>query len=161
MSGYDTGRLYSAQVLSGNDASRAPDAPAQTEASLFDFVQRFRLGADYVYRDRLRANLLAKQYVLEVMLEHVQLWNVGLAQLMRTEPGEILPLVSAVRGVVMPGRARLPGMGGLGCMAERGVLRAVWLRARRQCRPSCAQSCLPSWPPGELAVWLAALLRLA
>jgi DNA replication licensing factor MCM5 len=109
MSGYDTGRLYSAQVLSGNDASRAPDAPAQTEASLFDFVQRFRLGADYVYRDRLRANLLAKQYVLEVMLEHVQLWNVGLAQLMRTEPGEILPLVSAVRGVVRPGGARVAG----------------------------------------------------
>ncbi|PWN39047.1 putative CDC46-cell division control protein [Ceraceosorus guamensis] len=108
MSGFDSGRLFSAQVLAGSEASRAPDAPAQTEQSLYEFVQRFRTGNnDYIYRDRLRANLLAKQNVLEVTLEHVQLWNATLAQAMRQTPNEILPLFEsavkrAARGILHP-----------------------------------------------------------
>lgn len=94
MSGFDSGRVYSAQVLAGSEASRAPDAPAQTEQNLFEFVQRFRQGNDYLYRDRLRANLLAKLNVLEVAVEHVALWNPTLAQSLTETPGEILPLVS-------------------------------------------------------------------
>lgn len=94
MSGFDTGRLYSAQVLAGSASSRAPDAPAQTEANLFDFVQRFRHGNDYIYRDRLRANLLAKQNVLDVAVEHIALWNQQLAQQLNDRPGDVLPLVS-------------------------------------------------------------------
>lgn len=94
MSGFDSGRVYSAQVLAGSEASRAPEAPAQTEQNLFEFVQRFRQGNDYLYRDRLRANLLAKLNVLEVAVEHVALWNPTLAQSLTETPGEILPLVS-------------------------------------------------------------------
>ena len=77
-------------------SSRAPEAPAQTEQNLFDFVQRFRQDNDYIYRDRLRANLLAKQNVLEVAIEHVALWNQNLAQTLVEQPGDILPLVSAI-----------------------------------------------------------------
>ncbi|CAO1628057.1 unnamed protein product [Sympodiomycopsis kandeliae] len=95
MSGFDAGRVYSAQVLAGSASSRAPQAPAETENSLFNFVQRFRQGNDYVYRDRLRANLLAKQNVLEVRLEHVGLWDQTLAQTLSESPGEILPLFEA------------------------------------------------------------------
>ncbi|PWN20495.1 MCM-domain-containing protein [Microstroma glucosiphilum] len=107
MSGFDTGRVYSAQVLAGSEASRAPDAPAQTEQNLFDFVQRFRQGNDYLYRDRLRANLLAKLNVLEVAVEHVALWNPTLAQSLTETPGEILPLFEkavkrAARAILYP-----------------------------------------------------------
>lgn len=97
MSGFDTGRVYSAQVLPGSESSRAPEAPAQTETNLFDFVQRFRQGNDYIYRDRLRANLLAKQNVLEVAIDHVALWNQNIAQTLVETPGDILPLVSRRR----------------------------------------------------------------
>lgn len=100
MSGFDTGRVYSAQVLAGNAASNAPDAPAQTEQALFEFIQAFRTGNDYLYRDRLRANLMAKQFVLDVQLEHVQLWSPTLAQSLRESPGDVLPLVS--EGYVQP-----------------------------------------------------------
>lgn len=94
MSGFDVGRVYSAQVLAGSEESRAPDAPAQTEEALLQFIQRFRTGNDYIYRDRLRANLLAKQNVLDVQLEHLQLWSAYLAQQFREHPGEMLPLVN-------------------------------------------------------------------
>lgn len=93
MSAFDKGRVFSAQVLAGSEESRAPDAPAQTEQSLFDFLQRFRLGNDYIYRDRLRANLLAKQYVIDIQLEHLQLWSNALAQAFRESPADMLPLV--------------------------------------------------------------------
>lgn len=107
MSGFDAGRIYSAQVLAGSASSRAPNAPAETENSLFNFVQRFRQGNDYVYRDRLRANLLAKQNVLEVRLEHVGLWDQTLAQSLNETPGEILPLFEsavkrAARAILYP-----------------------------------------------------------
>lgn len=45
------------------------------------------------YRDRLRANLLSKQHVLEVDLEHLIAYNEELANRVRETPAEVLPLV--------------------------------------------------------------------
>ncbi|KAI3627788.1 MCM5 [Malassezia furfur] len=72
MSGFDLGRVFSTQVSAGSEVAQAPDAPVQNETALFEFVQHFRLGNEYIYRDRLRSNLLVKQYVLEVLLEHFE-----------------------------------------------------------------------------------------
>ncbi len=97
MSGFDLGRQYNTRVLPGSNATETASGQetlAQTEKNLYDFIQRFRLGNDFIYRDRLRANLLAKQYVVEVQLEHVQLWSANLAQELRERPEKILPLVS-------------------------------------------------------------------
>lgn len=47
-----------------------------------------------LHSDRLRANLLAKQYVLEVDLDHLIAFNEELANRIRETPGEIVPLVS-------------------------------------------------------------------
>lgn len=118
MSGFDIGRTYNTSVLPGlrptgagsskdvnGGASAGDDGPlggvvasagtlSQIENSLHDFLQRFRQGEEYLYRDRLRANLVAKQHMLEIQLEHVQLWNHALAQALREKPSEILPLVS-------------------------------------------------------------------
>ena len=71
MSGFDAGRVYSTQAVAVSSTAQAPDAPVQNETALFEFVQNFRLGAEYIYRDRLRSNLLVKQYVLDVQLEHI------------------------------------------------------------------------------------------
>ena len=80
MSGFDAGRVYSTQAISQPFERQPPNAPAQNETALFEFIQNFRLGAEYIYRDRLRSNLLVKQYVLDVQLEHVQMWSPALAQ---------------------------------------------------------------------------------
>ena len=56
-------------------------------------------------RDRLRSNLLAKQYVLEVDLDHLIAYNEELANRMRETPADIMPLVghpSACVGSVGP-----------------------------------------------------------
>lgn len=100
MSGFDLGRVFSTQVSAGSEVAQAPDAPVQNETALFEFVQHFRLGNEYIYRDRLRSNLLVKQYVLEVLLEHVQMWSPTLAQALRETPAEILPLVCDVANAV-------------------------------------------------------------
>ena len=93
MSGFDTGRVYSTQALAGSQSARSQDAPVQNENSLFEFVQNFRLGSEYIYRDRLRSNLLVKEPTVDVQLEHVQMWSPSLAQALRETPAEILPLV--------------------------------------------------------------------
>ena len=95
MSGFDVGRVYSTHVLPGSDVAQAPDAPVQNEAALFEFVMHFRLGSEYLYRDRLRTNLLVRHYALDVQLEHVQLWSPTLAQALRETPIEILTLFEA------------------------------------------------------------------
>lgn len=95
MSGFDTGRVYSTHVLPGSQAAEAPDAPVKNEAALYEFVMHFRMGSEYIYRDRLRTNLLVKQYVLSVQLEHVQLWSPTLAQALRETPIDILALFEA------------------------------------------------------------------
>lgn len=93
MSGFDAGRVFSTQAVSQPHERQPPNAPVQNETALFEFIQHFRLGAEYLYRDRLRSNLLVKQYVLEVQLEHVQMWSPALAQALRETPAEILTLV--------------------------------------------------------------------
>ena len=95
MSGFDAGRVYSTQAVAVSSTAQAPDAPVQNETALFEFVQNFRLGAEYIYRDRLRSNLLVKQYVLDVQLEHIQMWSPHLAQALRETPAEILSLFEA------------------------------------------------------------------
>ena len=47
----------------------------------------------YANRDTLRANLLLRQYLLEIDLQHVGLFNEELAFAIQEQPGEIMPLV--------------------------------------------------------------------
>ena len=47
-----------------------------------------------IHSDRLRSNLLAKQYAIEIDLEHLIAFNEELANRVRETPAEVLPLVS-------------------------------------------------------------------
>lgn len=47
-----------------------------------------------MYRDRLRANCLRKEWTLEVEMTHLIGWREDLASRCRSEPGEVVPLVS-------------------------------------------------------------------
>lgn len=110
MSGFDMNRVYSVSVHDRPAPSQ--EAPSETTKLLTDFLLQFRVGGEFIYRyltclyssieslaykiirsDKLRANLLLKQYHLEVDLRHVALYNEDLAHSVQHRPGDVLPLV--------------------------------------------------------------------
>ncbi|KAJ7071508.1 MCM-domain-containing protein [Mycena amicta] len=106
MSGFDLDRSF---TVNAHDPPSAisPDSPSETEKLLLDFLLQFRLGGEFVYRDKLRANLLMKQLVLEVDLRHVGLYNDELVHAIQNAPAETLPLfenaaTKAARSILFP-----------------------------------------------------------
>ncbi|KAF8482146.1 MCM-domain-containing protein [Russula ochroleuca] len=91
MSGFDADRVYSVSVHQ-NAPSFSTESPSETEKLLLDFLLQYRLGGEFTYRDKLRANLLLKHYQLQVDLRHVSLYNDELAHLIQNKPADILPL---------------------------------------------------------------------
>ena len=49
MSGFDANRVYSVSVHDV-PAATSPDSPSETEKLLFEFIQQFRVGSEFVYR---------------------------------------------------------------------------------------------------------------
>lgn len=96
-SGFDQNRVYSVQVLAGD---QQPDSPAEIERLFFDFLSGFRLGGEFVYRDRLRSSLLLHHHSLDVDLRDLVVWNEELAQKVQETPGDTIPLVSGYVQVV-------------------------------------------------------------
>ncbi|KAF8202944.1 MCM-domain-containing protein [Pholiota molesta] len=91
MSGFDVNRVYSVSVHDLPPAA-APDSPSETEKLLIDFILSFRVGGEFIYRDKLRGNILLKQLLLEVDLRHVSLFNDELAHAIQDRPADVLPL---------------------------------------------------------------------
>ena len=70
---------------------------ANSSTGRFDFpLDVWQLFNHTSRRDQLRANLLLKQYQLEVDLRHVGLYNDELAHAIQDRPADILPLVSTI-----------------------------------------------------------------
>lgn len=102
MSYYDKSRVYSVPVLpaasatsqrSGFSNSNVNLTNTATIAQLSAFLSNFRISESFIYRDRLRANLLRKEWTLEVEMADLIGWDEALASRCRSEPGEIIPLV--------------------------------------------------------------------
>ncbi|RXW17983.1 hypothetical protein EST38_g7870 [Candolleomyces aberdarensis] len=91
MSGFEANQVYTVPVHD-QAAPTGPELPSETEQLLFDFLQGFRIGEDFIYRDKLRANILIKLYLLEVDLRHVSLYHDDLAHAIQDRPADILPL---------------------------------------------------------------------
>ncbi|KAK4050316.1 minichromosome maintenance protein 5 [Microbotryomycetes sp. JL221] len=99
MSNFGRGSMYAVSVLgpASNASSRATNSNAnmlntETISKFQQFLQEFRENETFVYRDRLRANLLRREFTLEVDVAHLIGWNQELAARCRTEPTEIVPL---------------------------------------------------------------------
>ncbi|KAL7424263.1 minichromosome maintenance protein 5 [Cryptotrichosporon argae] len=92
MSGFDQNRVYTVPVLAGEEAR---DSPAQTERQFFDFLAGFRVGGEFVYRDRLRSSLLMHHHTLEVDLRDLVAYNDELGQKVHEQPGEMVPMLEA------------------------------------------------------------------
>ncbi|KAI0803154.1 ATP dependent DNA helicase [Irpex lacteus] len=106
MSGFDADRVYSVAVHDAPDPV-GPEKPSETEKLLQEFLLQYRVGGDFIYRDKLRANLLLKQHQLEVDLRHIGLFNDELAHAIQERPAEILPLfesaaTKAARTILFP-----------------------------------------------------------
>ena len=112
MSGFDADKIWSVSIHGVPDPT-APEAPSETAKLLHDFLLQYRVGGEFIYRcvwslsnplaephksrytsDKLRANLLLKQYYLEVDLRHVGLYNDELAHVIQDRPTDVLPLVN-------------------------------------------------------------------
>ncbi|RSH81781.1 minichromosome maintenance protein 5 [Apiotrichum porosum] len=92
MSGFDQNRVYSVQVLEGNQAE---NSPSTTEGLFLEFLKNFRVGGEFVYRDRLRSSLLLHHHTLEVDLRDLVVYNEELAQKVDDQPGEMIPLLES------------------------------------------------------------------
>ncbi|KAI9596081.1 MCM2/3/5 family-domain-containing protein [Syncephalis fuscata] len=90
--GWDKGTTYTSEVLPGE---RTKDSFSSLQEKFYSFVQDFRLGNDYVYRDQLRQNLMARENLLEVDLGHMSTYDESLAQMTKDRPAELLPLFEA------------------------------------------------------------------
>ncbi|KAF7789205.1 hypothetical protein EIP86_000145 [Pleurotus ostreatoroseus] len=106
MSGFDGDRIYNVAVHDLPNAI-SPDSPSETEKLLLEFLLQYRVGGEFIYRDKLRANLLLKQYVLEVDLRHLGIFNDELAHAIQERPADILPLfetaaTKAARTILFP-----------------------------------------------------------
>ncbi|PSR80733.1 hypothetical protein PHLCEN_2v6649 [Hermanssonia centrifuga] len=106
MSGFDADRVYSIAIHDAPDPV-APETPSETEKLLLEFLLQFRVGGEFIYRDKLRGNLLLKQHQLAVDLRHVGLFNDELAHVIQEKPAEILPLfetaaTKAARTILFP-----------------------------------------------------------
>ncbi|EIN13640.1 MCM-domain-containing protein [Punctularia strigosozonata HHB-11173 SS5] len=106
MSGFDANHVYSVSVHDPAPIS-APESASENERLLLDFLLQYRVGGEFIYRDKLRANLLLKQHQLEVDLRHVGLYHDELAHAIQDRPADILPLfenaaTKAARAILFP-----------------------------------------------------------
>ncbi|KAF5384687.1 hypothetical protein D9757_006222 [Collybiopsis confluens] len=88
---FEPNNVYSISVLDSAPATSS-ETPAEVGKLLLDFLQQYRVGGEFIYRDTLRANLLLKQHLLEVDLRHVSLYNDELAHAIQDRPADVLPL---------------------------------------------------------------------
>ncbi|KAJ7899966.1 MCM-domain-containing protein [Mycena olivaceomarginata] len=106
MSHFDTPQVYTV-AAQDPPAAVSPDSPSETERLLLDFLLQYRLGGEFIYRDKLRANMLLKQRILEVDLRHLSLYNDELAHAIQDTPGVTLPsfesaATKAARSILFP-----------------------------------------------------------
>ncbi|KAH8835924.1 MCM-domain-containing protein [Flagelloscypha sp. PMI_526] len=106
MAGFDADPVFTVSVHDQAEAI-APSKPSDTEKLLYNFITQYRVGGEFIYRDKLRANVLLKQHFLEIDLRHLGLYNEELAHEIQDKPAEILLLFEnaatrAVKSIIFP-----------------------------------------------------------
>ncbi|OAA64430.1 DNA replication licensing factor mcm5 [Niveomyces insectorum RCEF 264] len=87
----DRQSVYSAHVYDFNNDT-GEETRVKTRKDLEDFILKFRLDNDFVYRDQLKENALLKKYYCDVDIGDLIKYNEELAHRLVTEPAEIIPL---------------------------------------------------------------------
>jgi DNA replication licensing factor MCM5 len=107
MNGFDApSRPYAVSIASVSKASSVShqtgglnQQKSQHQKRFLSFIQNFRKNEnEYVYRDKLRTNILRKEYQLQIELEDLRNFDEELEEMLRKSPGEMIPLVSFILG---------------------------------------------------------------
>ncbi|KAI8083069.1 MCM2/3/5 family-domain-containing protein [Halteromyces radiatus] len=87
--GWDRGQIYSTSVLPGEEHI---NSRSELKSLYLEFIQNFRLGNSFIYRDQLQEHLMVKQYYIQVDMSHLINYNADLANKLSNSPAEHLPL---------------------------------------------------------------------
>ncbi len=118
MSGFDANTIHAVPVLRPDPSSSSGPSgglsASELSSLLHEFIMEFRVGGDFIYRyvhvrrviwrvsyfgtfrDQLRANVILKQYLLDVDLRHISLFQEEVGHAVQGHPGMIMPLVNTV-----------------------------------------------------------------
>ncbi|CAJ0758599.1 20928_t:CDS:2, partial [Entrophospora sp. SA101] len=77
-------KIYTSS-LNSNNRSQTRDSRTSLEQRLYKFVDEFRL-------DEIKLNALAKEYYVEIQIEHLELQDRDLFEIFKKHPSEIIPL---------------------------------------------------------------------
>ncbi|KAI8897959.1 MCM2/3/5 family-domain-containing protein [Globomyces pollinis-pini] len=93
--GWDSGQITTTQTYL---PTAEVDSNNAIEQNFLDFLRNFRLGSVFPYRDQLRKNIIIKSYFLEVDLSDLITFDQDLANSLKLDPKNLLPLFeSAVK----------------------------------------------------------------
>ena len=88
---FDTGRVYSTQVLPGDD-DRVEDTNVGLTRKYADFIREFYIDGNFIYRDQLQDNILGGILTIEVDIAHVRAYDGDLGQRLADDPTGMLNL---------------------------------------------------------------------
>jgi DNA replication licensing factor MCM5 len=69
------------------------DSRIKVQQQLINFILEFRVDNQFIYREQIRENVLAKKYACDVNVSHLITYNEELAHRLTTEPADIIPIV--------------------------------------------------------------------
>lgn len=99
MSGFDQGGIFFSDQsanngvgLSGSHSSGGEYLPTVAALKYREFLRNFRLEDDYIYRNLLRSAIGLKQYLIEVDIDHLMMFDAKLGNELLRHPSHHLPL---------------------------------------------------------------------
>eukprot|EP00842_Homolaphlyctis_polyrhiza_P004395 jgi/Hompol1/4957/HPOL_001889-RA len=87
--GWDVGRVYSTAVY---QAEQRENSNEVIERKFVDFLRNFRDGAEFIYREQLRRNVMREEYMVEVDMAHLLAYDEELANQLKDHPKEFIAL---------------------------------------------------------------------
>ncbi|KAG9304757.1 hypothetical protein G9A89_003931 [Geosiphon pyriformis] len=87
--GWDTGNIYTTNIY---EKDNVDNSPAELERQFLVFIEDFHIENEHFYSNRLAENFAAKNYFLEVFMDHLRAHNENIALKLENTPGELLSL---------------------------------------------------------------------
>jgi len=89
----DRETVYTLSIGLGS-TDEGDDSRSKISQQLVNFILEFRVDNQFIYRDQIRENVLAKKYACDVDVAHLISYNEELAHKLTSEPADIIPIVS-------------------------------------------------------------------
>ncbi|KAF2672990.1 DNA replication licensing factor mcm5 [Microthyrium microscopicum] len=94
----DRESVYTLSIGLGSTTGNEEESRSKVQTQLINFILEYRVDNQFIYRDQIRENVLAKKYACDVNVSHIISYNEELAHRLASEPAEIIPIFeSALR----------------------------------------------------------------